>query len=603
MLYLDVWVKNTGSWQRISEDKLLNDGTEKFVTWQRYISEVEGEHGAIYGNLVADFDDATTPENARLDAVKLYDEWVNLGIKKENIRIYFSGKKGFHVELDYRAYMDKPVSNLHLIYKMFYREVKDHLKTLDRSIYSIRRQWRLVNTRHSGTGLFCVHITREELGKSLEAIKTLAKEPREFENIAIKDDIAKKYFEKQVSRYYKSVDEFQKRLTKIQLVDCNGIPPCITGELNQRGLTTMRNEILFHNACALKAIGKTQEEAMQIIEPFVVGNNYNRSDAEKTLTSAYSKDRYLSCEGNSPFCDKDICNALMNKEEAKEISQFKTRFGAISQEEAIYEVEQDIKNGCYLPVIKSGIEHIDIKCPIFKDHVLVVCGNSNEGKTSFLVTLMKNNPDKKCLFWSIEEGHKRASLRLNYAEYFTGKIQHVVCYDNEPITEEDIKTSIRIYKPDYVVIDQLINMEQNNRKTKEERLKYKVLMESLRRIARELVTPIIIAHQLNREAISEDIPIKEQIAEGADIERLAYDVWILFRRKVNNEYATFINIAKTKNFRSNVVIPVSFNPKTYTLQTYKGSITLEMEQKFGITEELLYETAREIKIKKDVPWN
>jgi hypothetical protein len=110
----------------------------------------------------ADFDDKVNPNNARLDAIKLYDAFIGKGINPKNIKIYFSGKKGFHVELDYRSYMDKPIHELHLIYKMFYLINKDDLLTLDKTIYSIRKQWRVVNTRHSGSGLFCIQISREE---------------------------------------------------------------------------------------------------------------------------------------------------------------------------------------------------------------------------------------------------------------------------------------------------------------------------------------------------------------------------------------------------------------------------------------------------------
>ncbi len=607
MLYLDYYTKGSNYWKRIQEDQIPDTEEEKFVTWQRYISKERGEEGAEYGNFVADFDDNLNPENARLDAVKFYDKLIDIGVNPVNINIFFSGKKGFHVELDYRAYMEKPEHKLHLIYKTYYIANKEHLKTLDKSMYSSRRQWRVVNTKHSGSGLFCVQISREELGESLDNIKGYAKEPRALNNHFVKDEKLKLIYENMQSEYYKSVDEFKKRQINISNINIKGIPPCITGALNQRGLTTMRNEILFKNACDLRAINKTIEEATELIEPFVVGNNYDRSSAKSSLISAFKKERYLSCIENKEFCDKDVCNSMMDKDEGLEIYEFNKRFGIRTQEEVIAEVKEDIRTGEYLPVIQSGLKHIDNKCPILKDHLLVICGNSNEGKTSFLVTIIKNNPDKKCLFWSIEEGYKRASLRLNYAEYFRDNVKHIVCYDSEPITEKDIKMSIKVYKPDYIVIDQLINMEQSKNIKKEERLKYKFLMENLRRIARDSNIPILLSHQLNREAIGEDVPIKEQIAEGADIERLAYDVWILFRRKINGTYYNFVNIAKTKQFQSNVVIPVTFNPNTFTLSSYEGEILREMTDKYNVSKEIMDSSCRDIIIKKqrnydDVPW-
>ena len=601
MLYLDVWKKGDKNWKRIAVDDLTNDGSEKFITWQRYISIDVGQYGAVYGNLVFDFDDNDNPERARKDANILLSVLLRQGIKEKNIRIYFSGKKGFHIEIDYRSYMDTPAHNLHLIYKTYYLENKKKLPTMDGSVYSIRKQWRMVNTKHSGSGLYCIQITKEELGKSIEALRLLASKPREINSEEfIIDSNAKSLYERMQTRYYKSVDEYKKRVIKIRDIDINGVPPCVMAKINQRGLTTNRNNILFENACSLRALGVDIDKTKDILQDFIIGNNYSLSSANKSIESAYNPkiERKFSCIENSYYCNKEICNALMDTTESKQISDFNKRFGIKSQHELIKDIEKELSEGYYEPVMQTGIDNIDNKCPILKDHVLVVSANSNQNKTSFLITIIKNNPEKKCLFYSVEEGEKRGALRLNYAEYYGNSVMHVVKYDNNPITEKDIRMGIKIYKPDYVVIDQLINLQQEKSTQKEERLKYKHLMEQFREIARELNTPLIMAHQMNREAITSDVPIKEQIAEGADIERLAYDVWILFRRKINGSYYNMINIAKTKMYTSNVVIPVTFDPKTYTICNFQEEIPEEMIKKYGVDVELMNGKAREIAIKK-----
>jgi hypothetical protein len=131
VMYLDLWKKGAKSWQRIKEADIPNDKEEKFITWQRYISEDAGEHGVVYGNLVFDFDDNSNPDNARLETIKMYDRLIRYGVKPINIHIYFSGKKGFHVEIDYRSFMDKPVYKLHEMYKLFYLVNIEAFYTLD----------------------------------------------------------------------------------------------------------------------------------------------------------------------------------------------------------------------------------------------------------------------------------------------------------------------------------------------------------------------------------------------------------------------------------------------------------------------------------------
>jgi hypothetical protein len=188
--YLDYWEKYSKDWKRIPESMIPTSyQSDVYVTWQRYVIKEHGEHHPIYGNLVFDFDDNDDPNKSRTDAIKMYDMLINeYKINPTNIRIYFSGKKGFHIEIDYRSYMDEPEKDLHLIYKSFYKTIKDRFPTLDGSMYAKRKMWRLPNSIHSGSGLYCIPITYNQLNMTMDYIKLLAKNTQKIDYKYIKDD-------------------------------------------------------------------------------------------------------------------------------------------------------------------------------------------------------------------------------------------------------------------------------------------------------------------------------------------------------------------------------------------------------------------------------
>ena len=89
-----------------------------------------------------------------------------LGLPKEDIRIYFSGKKGFHILISAVALGVEPHTELHLVYKFMalYLKQRLELQALDyASIYGSRRVLRLPNSIHQGSSLFKIEITHEEL--------------------------------------------------------------------------------------------------------------------------------------------------------------------------------------------------------------------------------------------------------------------------------------------------------------------------------------------------------------------------------------------------------------------------------------------------------
>ena len=95
-----------------------------------------------------------------------------------HVQLYFSGKKGFHIGIPAPLIGLEPSSDFPSICReLAVRLARD--TGIDLSIYSHNRLLRIQNTLHTGSGLFKVRLTYEELAEfSVEGIRELAITPR-----------------------------------------------------------------------------------------------------------------------------------------------------------------------------------------------------------------------------------------------------------------------------------------------------------------------------------------------------------------------------------------------------------------------------------------
>lgn len=99
--------------------------------------------------------DSSEIEDAYTDAKKLY-EFLSTVIPKESILIYFTGKKGFHIECEPIALGITPSNILPKIYRFIANDLKQKLNlgNLDFSVYDLRRMWRYPGSLHQETGMY-----------------------------------------------------------------------------------------------------------------------------------------------------------------------------------------------------------------------------------------------------------------------------------------------------------------------------------------------------------------------------------------------------------------------------------------------------------------
>lgn len=128
---------------------LYND--EQYSTFKK-TGTVAGITDTITNKLYWDFDSADNLNQAKNDAQTLCHKLMETyKLQPSNIALFFSGKKGFQVEVNFKDELFTPVQ-----VKNICLNIGEGLSTLDRQIYNANRILRLPLSRHQDTGLYKV---------------------------------------------------------------------------------------------------------------------------------------------------------------------------------------------------------------------------------------------------------------------------------------------------------------------------------------------------------------------------------------------------------------------------------------------------------------
>lgn len=130
------------------------------------------ESAVRFGSLYFDID--SEDEQISLDQCKKLYNYLSKYIPEESIVVYFTGKKGFHLECEAICLGINPSNALPKIFRYIASRLKDEmsLDCLDFAVYDPRRMWRLPGSRHQSTGLYKNRINRELLFSDLNKIKS-----------------------------------------------------------------------------------------------------------------------------------------------------------------------------------------------------------------------------------------------------------------------------------------------------------------------------------------------------------------------------------------------------------------------------------------------
>lgn len=115
----------------------------------------------IFFDIDSDNDLAGARESALILCEMIMDR---IGVPQDQLEIYFSGNKGFHVLVPCETFQAfNSVHTLSLYKRMAEKAEQAGVRFIDKGIYTKKRIWRLPNSINSKSGLYKIPLTYEEL--------------------------------------------------------------------------------------------------------------------------------------------------------------------------------------------------------------------------------------------------------------------------------------------------------------------------------------------------------------------------------------------------------------------------------------------------------
>lgn len=272
------------------------------------------------GSLYFDLDNED-PNKSYSDCKKLI-EYLQEYIPEESLLVYFTGKKGFHIECEAIALGINPSNNLPNIFRYIATKIKKSLEieSIDFSVYDPRRMWRLAGSKHQETGLYKNLIPKEIFTGGLEEIKNYCQIEKSntvvdqnfnlkanewFRQFTYDMEIDKsrssdflEYFNKHGSSAFKEVNLTEKEFTPKELLkNCSAV-----ARLIEQAKT---NKKLEHEArlflCSILTYNEDSIKFLYSILSLCDDFNYEKSTSH---INDWIKRRQLGIGGRPYTCDR-----------------------------------------------------------------------------------------------------------------------------------------------------------------------------------------------------------------------------------------------------------------------------------------------------------
>lgn len=282
------------------------------------------EEANLFGNLYLDFDCLEDFEKAREDVKHTLSFFkIVYKIQPDEIKIYFSGNKGFHLIIQNEILNIQPRKDLNCIFKMLAEQIRTFsiYKTVDLKIYDSKRLFRVPNTINSKTGLYKIMITADELfNLSEHEIKTLAKQPRNItlNKKPIYNPVAANQYIELIKNYEKLEKENRKHEKGFRYrKTLNITPECITNILENGAEEGSRNITIACLTSFYKESGKTFNEIIDLITEWNSKNTKPTSEREmkSTIKSIFYGNKTYGCSTLQTItnCNKSDCKLIKTK--------------------------------------------------------------------------------------------------------------------------------------------------------------------------------------------------------------------------------------------------------------------------------------------------
>lgn len=324
--YIELGGKINGSFKR----KIIINKEEKEDIFKQY--DFQDTYSTIYeydnidqniANYIApiyfdlDIDDLKNKFNSlKIDVLLLQTKLKNaFNLKDDNIEIYFSGSKGFHILIPYEIFGFELGKGIDKEYKLLAQNLNSFTitKSIDMKIYEHKRLFREVNTINSKTGLYKVMIDINQLRKmSYEDLIQYAS----FKQNLI--SINKKYNAFSREKYNEYIDKLKAikknsinyKVARIKIQN-KELLPCVKYILQNGANKGNRNNTALVLASALYQ--RDIEDKDGVLQLMMKWNKEKLDtplpDAElrATVNSAYKNVKSGRCCGCTSFINLDVC--------------------------------------------------------------------------------------------------------------------------------------------------------------------------------------------------------------------------------------------------------------------------------------------------------
>ena len=389
------------------------DAKDYFVANNNSINNYKGK--VISNRLTFDFDCGNDLGKAQSDVQTLLKKLQNDGIKlSESVVVYFSGSKGFHVELA----IDENITPDQM--KAVCSNIASGLNTFDTVIYNTTRIYRIPNTKHQKTGLYKIPLTLAEVkALSPDEITAIAKHKREAEvklSAVSYSDIVAKYkvnFTAKASIVVEDTVPDSSELRGLRNVDFSkcpkGTPRCIYalehGIMVPKSINPAwggRSSLFFRLATYYRNQGKDKEVTHNLLKGIARLNAMIYKECEPVskeeiynqhVASVYSsKSREHHSVGGPGTNAEDpqlkmYCDALHTDHKCclhGEKASSALKITDVADLFSSYAENLDSN------LVKTGINFIDESMKITVGTTTLLVGAPGSGKTTFALNILEN---------------------------------------------------------------------------------------------------------------------------------------------------------------------------------------------------------------------
>lgn len=233
----------------------------------------------------------------------------------DNIQLYFSGSKGFHIIVPHTIFGIKPCKDLNDKYKLVALELKSYTitKSVDTRIYDSKRLFREPNTVNTKTNLYKVPISLDQIREiSYEDLIAYASEPKDMITVNAKHNPKS---EEAFNQLIESIKERQKKTVnhKIarQMLENKELLPCVKYILQNGAQKGGRNNTTMALASALyQRQPDNRDEVLDIMKSWnstKLDDPLDDRELENTVLSAYRNVQDGRRYGCGAFIDMGIC--------------------------------------------------------------------------------------------------------------------------------------------------------------------------------------------------------------------------------------------------------------------------------------------------------